>query len=1074
MGVPDRIRRDLVGYGGGGGKDGSAGSSATEAPDSLRNTSIAKIVDLISTGPIVGPVNGYQSIFVNDTPLQNADGSMNVNISSIDFRSGTQTQDYIPGFSSVENEIAVGVELRSSTAWVQAFSNLDLSAVRLRLSVSGLSKADTSTGDINGYYVEYAIDLATDGGSYQTVMDAAFDGKTTSEYQRSVRINLGKATTGWSIRVRRITPNANSASIADKTNVVSYTEIIDAKFRYPMAAVMGIQVDARQYQNIPTRSYRMQGRIIRVPDNYDPVARTYTGIWTGNFKLAYTNNPAWIMYDLMTHDIYGLGKRITDAQIDKWGLYNIGVYCDQMVSNGRGGLEPRYTCNLYVQKQVAAYKLLQDIASIFNGLAYWAGGQIVVTCDMPADPDFTYTAANVLNGVFKRVGSAKRTRYTVALVSWNDLTDNGRQKVESVFDTDGIKRYGIVQTQISAFGCTSQSEAQRKGRRALLLSKLLTDAITFSVSLDYLRTKPGGIIRISDPARMGRRNGGRIRTATTNTVTLDKAPLIAAGDKLTCHLPTGIPETQIVLSVSGDTVTIASTWSVVPQAESIWSVDNADLVVPLAKVVSIKEKGKLEFEITAVSHEPSIYSAIDSGTKINPAPQTVVPSRYQVPPKNVRFSTYVTTGQGVSYTTLIIAWDAADKAVGYTVQWRRNNGEWVDAGQTSSLSVEVRGIYAGTYVARVIAVNSIKILSQPFQTNPIYVSANSIPLPTVPNVGTNFISGLTQITWDVIVDFRQSLVDYEIRIGPTWASAQVLGRTSGTNFTAVGDGTYWIAAHYLDVGSSSDIYSSPPASIVIAGATLTKNVIQAFSEAATGWSGVLSSNTAVLNGELILSGIGNILAEPSILTVGDVLWYGGIAASGEYDLPAAHTINISRVAPCNVLMSYTPRGQSIHDNVLNIADFLNVSDLLGAALGANVNIQPQIATAGANGIFGAWQNFVPGIYNAKHFKARVLLASNDPQVIAVLSDLLFSVDVPDRLDAYSATTGTGPVAVNFTPQFNGGPNGMSVPVVQATILNAQAGDDFQLSSIGVAGCTIQVVNAGAIVVRNVNLQIQGY
>jgi predicted phage tail protein len=850
MGAPDFIRLDLRGYGGGG-KDGGDSSSATETPDSLHNTSIAKIIDLLSTGPIVGPVNGYKDIYVDGTPLQNADGTLNARITSIDFRPGTQTQDYIPGFPSVENEFGVGIQLLSSDPWVRTITNTDLSAVRVRLSVSGLSQA-LPDGSINGYRVEYAIDVAVDGGSYEQVLVSAFDGKTTSEYQRSVRINLAPATSGWAIRVRRLTPNANSALISDRTNVVSYTEVIDAKFRYPMAAVMGIQVDASQYSSIPTRAYYIRGRIVRVPDNYDPPSRTYTGIWTGNFKLAYTNNPAWLLYDVLLHDIYGLGRRITDAQVNKWELYKIGVYSDVMVPDGKGGMEPRYTCNAYIQKQVAAYKLLQDIASIFNGLAYWAGGQIVVTCDMPADPDYTYTAANVIGG-FKRVGSPKSSRYTVALVSWSDNKDMGRQKVEPVFDRDGIKRYGIVQTEIIAFGCTSQGEAQRKGRRALLMSKLLPDSITFSVGLEYLRTKPGGIVRIVDPARAGRRNGGRIRSASARSVTLDKAPVIAVGDQLTCILPTGVPETRLVESVVGDLVTVTVDWSLNPQAESVWSVDNIDLFAPMAKVLSIKEKGKLEYEITAVSHEPGIYPAIENGTKIEPLPQSVVPLRYQAPPPNVRLDTYVTVGQGQSSTTLVIAWDAADKAVAYTVQWRRNSGEWVDAGRTSSLSMEVRGIYSGSYSVRIRAVNSINILSSVVETAPQELTGNSGPPPDVPW----FLIDGDVLTWGPVVDAE--LAGYELRfqygVNTSWGDANTIvsGIVVGSPYQILSRPQGQITLMIKAINKAGTVSNSPTFIQTALGDALVENVVETFDFKADGFPGAIT-NASVITGVLLADG----------------------------------------------------------------------------------------------------------------------------------------------------------------------------------------------------------------------------
>lgn len=348
------------------------------------------------------------------------------------------------------------------------------------------------------------------------------------------------------------------------------------------------------------------------------------------------------------------------------------------------------------------------------------------------------------------------------------------------------------------------------------------------------------------------------------------------------------------------------------------------------------------------------------------------------------------------------------------------------------------------------------------------------PLPNIQNVTTRYVSGLTEINWDAVSDFRQPNVDYEVRMGASWAAGKVLGRTANPRFTAVGDGTYWIAAHYVFSGSLN-VYSLSPVSIVIAGSVLSSNVVATYDEAATGWTGTLSGGATVLNGEVILQGAGNILTAPDFLNIPSVLWYGGVAPSGEYDLPSAHTVNVGRVAPCTVAISYTARGQSINDNILGVADFLGITDIFGAALANKIGVQPQIATAGADGIFGAWQNFLPGVYNAQYFKARVLLTTSDAQVIAVLSDIVFAVDVPDRLDSYSVqTSASGDLTIPFTSTFNGGPNGQFVPAVQGTILNAQAGDDLVISAITTSSCKAAVFNGGSRVVRSINLQAQGY
>jgi hypothetical protein len=350
-------------------------------------------------------------------------------------------------------------------------------------------------------------------------------------------------------------------------------------------------------------------------------------------------------------------------------------------------------------------------------------------------------------------------------------------------------------------------------------------------------------------------------------------------------------------------------------------------------------------------------------------------------------------------------------------------------------------------------------------------SALNSTLPNVENVSTNFVSGLTQIYWDAISDFRQPNVDYEVRLGPTWASAKTLGRTSLCRFTAVGDGNYWIAAHYL-TSSGANVYSAAPAGIDIVGATLTSNIIATFDEAAAGWLGTISGGAWLQNNIVQLQGAGNILTDGDFLNTSDVIWYGGVAATGEYDLP--EVVNIGRVTPCNVLMSYSAFGQSIYANALALANFLGVDDFFGAALGQVVSIQPQIATAGANGVYGIWSNFQPGLYNAQYFKARVLISSSNAQVSAMLTDFVFEVDVPTRTDSYQVIVPAVGVAVTYTSPFNGGPGALTIPALQATILNASAGDDLIITSQTVSGCFLRVLNNGSGISRTVNLQAQGY
>jgi predicted phage tail protein len=844
----------LIGYGSGGGKGGDEGSSAVEAADSLISISYARVLDFVSEGPIVGLVNGAQSIYLNETPLQNPDGSYNFRGFQYQTRSGTQDQSYIPGFPEVENELGVSVELKSSAPWVRGINNLQLSAVRVRLSVAQLSEADSSNGNVNGYRVEYAIDISTDGGSFVTVVSAAFDGKATSKYSRSHRLDLPNATvSGWQVRVRRITPNANSVRIADTTIIESYTEIIDAKLRYPMSALMGLMVDASQFQAVPARAYDMKLRIIRVPSNYDPETRVYTGIWDGTFKPAWTDNPAWIFYDLVLHKRYGAGKRIDESQVDKWKLYAIARYCDELVPDGKGGSEPRFACNVYIQQQAAGYKVLQDLASVFRGISYWGGGQVVACADMPSDPVYVYTAANVIDGKFTRVGSSRRTRYTTALVSWNDPSDFYRAKNEYVEDPDGIARYGYRQISLTAFGCTSQGQAQRAGQWALITSRLETETVTFQVGLDGAVAAPGQIVRIADPQKMGRRNGGRIRTAVGNVITLDKAPVVSVGDAFTVILPSAKSETRPVLAINGDDITVSESFSEDIRPQLVWSVDNVDLVAPTYKIISVTEKEGLTFEISALQHEPGKFAYIDNGTVIQDRPVSVVPTRYQVPPTEIKITAYTRSVAGATVTVMVIAWAAAIRAATYQVEWRRDNGEWVTIARTASLSVEIAGIYSGLYQARVRAYNAIDIASSAVMGPDTQLQGNAGPPPDVPWFS---IDG-DVLSWGAVVDAE--LAGYQLRyqfgVNRSWGDATELvsGVLVASPYQLLSRPQGALTLLIKAVNKAGDVSYSPAYITTQLGDALVQNVVEEFDFKAGGFPGTIE-NAAVVSGNLRADG----------------------------------------------------------------------------------------------------------------------------------------------------------------------------------------------------------------------------
>ncbi|HCQ7770659.1 TipJ family phage tail tip protein [Enterobacter kobei] len=696
---------------------GKGGSNQTrtpvEAPDSIQSIARAKVLIALGEGEFAGGLDG-KNIFLGDsssyTPLQNADGSYNFNNVKYEFRSGTQDQDYIQGFPGIENELQVSYELKQAVPYVRAVSNTQLSALRIRLGWPTLL-LQKNNGDKVGTRVEYAIDLSVDGGPYETVVNGAVDDKTTSLYERSHRVNLPKASTGWQLRVRRITPDSTSVNIVDTMRVVAVTEIIDAKLRYVNTALLYVEFDAKQFPNgIPQVVCNPKGRIIRVPDTYDPETRTYSGTWEGVFKWAWTDNPAWIYYDIILNERFGLGQRIDATQIDKWELYRIAQYCDQLVPDGKGGsgTEPRFRCNVYIQDRNDAWTVLRDLAGIFRGMTYWGDNKMYVLADMPRDVWHIYNHASVVEGKFTFADPSETTRNTAALVNWSDPANHYKDTPEPVYDNDLAMRFDYRQLEMTAIGCTRQSEANRRGRWALLTNGI-GEVVTFSTGMDV--PPVGEVIGVAANELAGRTIGGRVSAVNGRNITLDRAADVKAGNRLFLNLPSGTAQARTVQAINGNTVTVTTPYSETPEAECNWGVDSDDLFIALFRVTGTRDNNDGTFEVTGTTYNPDIYSAVDTGARLDERPVSVIPPGVQAPPGNIVVDSYSTVNQNIAITTMRVAWDAVQGAVAYEAEWRRDSGNWISVPRTSSLGFEVQGIYSGRYLVRVRAVNASDVSS---------------------------------------------------------------------------------------------------------------------------------------------------------------------------------------------------------------------------------------------------------------------------------------------------------------------------------------------------------------------------
>jgi len=692
---------------------GTKTRTPVEAPDSIQSIARAKILVALGEGEFAGGLDG-RSIYLGDassyTPLQNADGSYNFNNVKYEFRSGTQDQSYIQGFPGVENELQVAYELKAAVPYVRSVSSTQLSALRIRLGWPSLLN-QKDNGDKVGTRVEYAIDLSVDGGAYVTVVNGAVDDKTTTLYERSHRIDLPKAATGWQLRVRRITPDSTTVNIVDSMRVEAVTEIIDAKLRYPNTALLYIEFDAKQFPNgIPQVVCNPKGRIIRVPDTYDPDTRTYSGTWEGGFKWAWTDNPAWIYYDIVLNERFGLGQRIDATQIDKWELYRIAQYCDQPVPDGKGGsgTEPRFRCNVYIQERNDAWTVLRDLAGIFRGMTYWGDNKLYVLADMPRDIWHIYNHASVVDGKFTFADPSETTRNTAALVNWSDPANHYKDTPEVVYDNDLAMRFDYSQLEMTAIGCTRQSEANRRGRWALLTNGI-GEVVTFSTGMDV--PPVGEVIGVAANELAGRVIGGRVSAVSGRNITLDRAADVTAGNRLFLNLPSGVAQARTVQAVNGNTVTVTTAYSETPEAECCWGVDADDLFIALFRVTGTRDNDDGTFEVTGATYSPDIYAAVDTGARLDERPVSVIPPGVQAPPENIVIDSYSTVSQNIAITTMRVAWDSVKGAIAYEAEWRRDSGNWVSVPRTSSQGFEVSGIYAGRYLVRVRAVNASDVSS---------------------------------------------------------------------------------------------------------------------------------------------------------------------------------------------------------------------------------------------------------------------------------------------------------------------------------------------------------------------------
>ncbi|EPC9017786.1 phage attachment tail tip protein J, partial [Escherichia coli] len=783
------------------GKGGGKAHTPREAKDNLKSTQMMSVIDAIGEGPIEGPVKGLQSILVNKTPLTDTDGNPVIHGVTAVWRAGEQEQTPPEGFESSGAETGLGVEVTKAKPVTRTITSANIDRLRVTFGVQSLVET-TSKGDRNPASVRLLIQLQRNG-NWVTEKDVTINGKTTSQFLASVILdNLPPRP--FNIRMVRETADSTTDQLQNKTLWSSYTEIIDVKQCYPNTAIVGLQVDAEQFGGQQmTVNYHIRGRIIQVPSNYDPEKRTYSGIWDGSLKPAYSNNPAWCLWDMLTHPRYGMGKRLGAADVDKWALYAIGQYCDQTVPDGFGGTEPRMTFNAYLAQQRKAWDVLSDFCSAMRCMPVWNGQTLTFVQDRPSDVVWPYTNSDVVvddNGVgFRYSFSALKDRHTAVEVNYTDPQNGWQTSTELVEDPEAILRYGRNLLKMDAFGCTSRGQAHRAGLWVIKTELLETQTVDFTLGSQGLRHTPGDIIEICDNDYAGTLTGGRVLSidAATRTLTLDREVTLPETGTSAVNLINGSGKpvsVDITAHPAPDRIQVSTLPDGV-ETYGVWGLSLPSLRRRLFRCVSVRENTDGTFAITAVQHVPEKEAIVDNGARFEPQSGSL---NSVIPPAVQHLTVEVSAADGQYLAQA--KWDTPRVVKGVRFSLRLTSGKGTDARLvTTAITADTEhrfsGLPLGEYTLTVRAINSYGQQGEPATTT------FRIAAPAAPS-RIELTPGYFQITATPHLAVYDPTVQFEF-----WFSEKRIAdiRQVETAARYLGSALYWIAAS-INIKPGHDYY----------------------------------------------------------------------------------------------------------------------------------------------------------------------------------------------------------------------------------------------------------------------------
>jgi hypothetical protein len=1080
----------ITGAGGGGsrGKGGGGSYTPTEAADDLNSTQYANLVDLISEGEIEGLKNGHQSIFVNNTPLQNPDGTYNFQNVTIYTRNGTQNQSYIPIAADVENELGVNVTVQKATPVVRSITDTTVNAARITITVPGLQEF-TDKGDIKGASVQLQIAVQYNGGGYTTLIDDTIAGRTGDQYQRDYLVSLNGAFP-VNVKVTRVTADSTSAKLINAFSWSSYTEITYAKLRYPNSALVAMRVDAEQFSSIPARSYLVRGIKVAIPSNATVEAATgrliYSGVWNGSFGAAqWCSDPAWILWDLLTSTRYGFGNHVQAAQLDKWAFYAASQYASELVPNGFGGTEPRFSCNVNIQTQEEAYKLINDLCSTFRAMPYWSTGALTISQDKPADAAYLFTLANVSEEGFSYSTGSLKTRPTVAVVSYLDLAlrDVAYEVTE---DQAAIAKYGVVTSEVSAFACTSRGQAGRIGEWLLYSEQYESEVVSFTASIDAgVVVRPGQIIEISDPVRSGSRRGGRIRSATTTTITVDNAAdLTPTGGTLSVILPDGTVASRTVVSIAGSIVTLTSALPATPNANSIWIYETPNIQASTWRVISVAEQDQAQYQISALAYNASKYDYIERGRALT---QRDITDLNEIPPSpsNLQAIEALYESNGRVLSKLIVTWQPVPGVNSYRYRWRLQNGNWSSSTQQRP-DFEILDTTPGTYEIEVYSVNAglrSSVLPAKLTFNVLGKTAPPVDVTGLSLVPIDQASAI--ISWtasdelDVKIGGKVLIRHTPELVGAIWEnSIEIVPAASGNQTqkqVPLLEGTYLLK--FEDDGGRRSLN----ATLIVADlpTPLPRLLVQTYAEdqETPPFSGNLTDMfyDAGLDGLVISTGVfvddlappgtgndtlalqdgNNLLLEDgaSLLTQGEagdwdalpsIDGAGGVLGSGEYEFGS--TLDMGGVFDLNmqrrfVTRPYLPAGLW-DDKTALIDTWTEVDETNLDQVNARLYVRSTPDNPAGTPTWGDWREFANAIVRGRGFQFKTIATSTDPSVNIVIDELGCVVELQQRTEqSATLTSSAGTYTVTFTEPF------YQTPSMGVTGYNMSTGDYFTIGTV---------------------------